>query len=106
MPEYIIHKDGAYNFYTTVADGACYEGALTLHQLQLVVKRQWGQEGLDRLPDRLERAHRTGCSGRDWTLDDCIETNRQGPNEAKMPREEFIRRYLTLGPVEQQKPEP
>lgn len=98
MPQFIIHKDGAYNFYTTIADGACYEEALTLDQLRQAVKEEQGNEGLRGLPARLERAHKTGCSGVDWTLDDCIECNRQGPNEAKMPREEFISRYLTLRP--------
>jgi hypothetical protein len=100
MPTYIIHKDSAYNFFTTVADGACYEEALTLEQVHEVTKEEYGNEGLKQLPERLKRAHETGCSGRHWTLDDCIESNRQGPDEAQMPREEFIRRYLTLRPSE------
>lgn len=96
MPSFIIHKDGAYNFYTTVSDGACYEEALTLKQVHEVIKEEYGNEGLNQLPERLKRAQKTGCSGRGWSLDDCIEDNRSGPNEEHMTREDFIRKYLTL----------
>jgi hypothetical protein len=96
MPQYIIHKDGAYNIFTTIADGACYDGALTLEQLREVIKDEYGEQGMRDLPARLERAHESGCSGRGWTLDDCIDSNRQGPNEKRMPKDEFVRRYLTL----------
>lgn len=96
MPQFIIHKDGAYNFYTTVADGACYESALTLEQVEELVKFEQGEQGLRELPERLKRAHETGCSGINWTLDDCIDSNRCGPDETKMSREEFITKYLTL----------
>ena len=98
MPRYLIHKDGAYNEFTTVADGACWEKALTLAQLEESIEFQFGQSGLDVLPERLARAHATGCSGHDWTLDECIASNRCGPGESNMPRDEFIRRYLTLEP--------
>lgn len=37
MPTFIIHKDGAYNLYSTVSDGCHYEGALTLAQLHEVL---------------------------------------------------------------------
>lgn len=36
MPQAILHKDGAYQLYTTVADGPCYEQALTLDELKEV----------------------------------------------------------------------
>ena len=97
MPQLILHKDGAYNLYTTVADGACYESALTLEQLTEVIRQEFGEAGLRGLPQRLERAHRTGCSSmRGDTLADCIECNRAGPNEANMPVAAFVERYLTL----------
>jgi len=96
MPRYIIHKDGAYNFFSTVVDAACYESALTLEQVEGIVKEKHGSDGMRDLPARLKRAHETGCSADGWTLDDCIAGNRQGPNESEMPRDEFIRRYLTF----------
>lgn len=102
MPRFIIHKDGAYNFYTTVADGACYERAMTLDELRAVVRFEHGEAVLHDLPGRLERAHATGCSGIGYTLDDCISSNRAGPNESRMPADEFIARYLTLDAATEQ----
>lgn len=97
MPQLILHKDGAYNLYTTVADGACYESALTLEQLEEVLRFEGGQRAIDELPARLERAHRTGCSStRGETLEDCIAFNRAGPNETRLTVDEFVRQYLTL----------
>lgn len=97
MPQLILHKDGAYNLYTTVADGACYESALTLEQLEEVIRLDHGEYGVLGLPVRLERAHRTGCSALDGqTLEDCIECNRAGPNETHLTVAEFVERYLTL----------
>jgi len=88
MPSFIIHKDGAYNLYSTVSDGCHYEGALTLAQLREVLPGY--------IDDRLARAHFSGCSGIDWSLDDCIVGNRAGPREATLPRDEFIQRFRTL----------
>ena len=42
MPTLILHKDGAYNLYTTVADGPCYESALTLDELRHVLRNEGG----------------------------------------------------------------
>jgi hypothetical protein len=84
MGKAIIYYEGAYNEYTTVADGPCWEGGLTLEQLKMVVKKQYGEEGLKALPERLELAHKTGTSFQGITL--------------KVTFEEFIKRYLTLNP--------
>jgi hypothetical protein len=101
MPRLILHKDGAYNLYTTVADGPCYERALTLDELQEVLRLEGGQAAIDALPARLERAHKTGCSSIDGeTLEECITCNRAGPDESEVPLDEFVRRWLTL-PTEQ-----
>lgn len=97
MPQLILHKDGAYNLYTTAADGACYESALTLEQLEEALRLEGGQCAIDELPARLARAHKTGCGSLfEQTLEDCIVCNRAGPNEENMPADEFVRRYLTL----------
>lgn len=92
MPNFIIHHDGVYNYYTTVADGACYEGGLTLAQVEEIERFERGEQGLRELPRRLERAHKTGCSGMGWSLHTCIQSTR----EPIMARDEFISRYLTL----------
>ena len=96
MPKFIIHKDGVYNLFTTVSDGPCFVSGLSLEQLHEYVQQESGNEGLRHLPERLERAHETGCSGFGWTLQDCIQSNRAGPHEREMPGEEFIQRYLTI----------
>lgn len=97
MGQFILHKDGAYNLYTTVADGCCYERALTLEQLQEVLWFEGGQAATDQLPERLARAHATGCSALPrTTLAECIEGNRAGPNESEMAFDDFVQRYLTL----------
>lgn len=80
MPRFILHHAGAYNEWTTVADGPCWESALTLGQLEQVAET---------LPDRLIRAHATGCSGVGWSLADCAEI-------AEMTLPDFINKYLTL----------
>lgn len=97
MGQLIIHKDGAYNLYTTIADGPCYERALTLEELTEVIRLDLGEQGLRELPARLERAHKSGCSHiGGWTLEECLSANRAGPNESRLPVAEFIATYLTL----------
>jgi len=100
MAQLILHKDGAYNIYTTVADGACYESALTLEQLTEVIREERGEQGLRELPARLERAHRTGCSSMldPGTLEECISCNRAGQDETELSVDEFVAKYLTLTP--------
>jgi hypothetical protein len=94
MPTLILHKDGAYNLYTTVSDGPRYESALTLDELHEVLRYEGGQNAIDALPARLKRAHKTGCSGANtMTLLECIAGNRAGPNETEVPADEFIRRW-------------
>ena len=97
MAKLILHHNGAYQLYTTIADSSCYESALTLDQLTDVIRLERGEEGLQELPDRLKRAHATGCSSRVFTsIQSCIATNRAGPNESHMSYDEFISKYLTL----------
>ena len=99
MAQLILHKDGAYNLYTTVADRACYESALTLEQLEQVIRLDHGDQGMRDLPARLERAHKIGCSSMDGeTLEECISCNRAGPNETELTVAEFVAKYLTLPP--------
>lgn len=97
MAQLILHKDGAYSLYTTVVDGACYESALTLEQLEEVIRFDLGEQGVLGLPVRLERAHATGCSALSgMTLEECISCNRAGPNETNLSVADFVAKYLTL----------
>lgn len=101
MPTLILHNDGAYQLYGTIADGPYYSHALTLEQLKDALREEGGQAAIDSLPARLERAHKFGCSSvLGMTLAECIECNRAGPNETTVPVDEFIRRWVTLPKVE------
>lgn len=97
MGQVILHKDGAYNLYSTVADGPCFEEALTLDELKEEIKEEQGNLGLRNFERRLEQAHKTGTSsmvGHD--LKSMISGNTVGPGGKPMPYDEFIEKYLTL----------
>lgn len=97
MPQLILHKDGAYQLYSTVSDGPCFDHALTLAELQEALHFEGGQRAIDKLPAQLARAHATGCSSTTgMTLLECISCNRAGQNEKEVEPEEFISRWLTL----------
>ena len=99
MTQLILHKDGAYNIYSTVSDSARYESALTLEQLEQAIRFEQGEQGVLGLPARIERAHKTGCSSIDGeTLEECICCNRAGENESELSLDEFVTKYLTLTP--------
>jgi len=84
MPKFLIHHKGAYNFYTTVADGACFVSALTLDQVKEYTKEEFGNQGMMNLPGRLERCHRKGVSSCDnQTLRELLLCNRSGPRLKK-----------------------
>lgn len=97
MPQFIIHNNGAYNLYSTISDGACFEQAITLNQLRNYIQKHSGDSGLDGLPDRLERAHAKGTSSHeDDSLAETLCCKRAGPNESEMSVNEFIEKYLTF----------
>lgn len=97
MPQYIIHKDGAYNIFSTVVDAPIFAEALTLEQLRDWYGAEYGRQGLEELPPRLERAVANGTSSMiGHTLEDHIRANRAGENEAELSHDDFIRQYITL----------
>ena len=97
MGQHIIHHKGAYNFYTTVADGACFVSAITLEQLIEYTKEKFGERGIENLQARLDRAHKTGTSSlMHYDLHNLLICNRAGKNEKSLNDEDFIKRFLTL----------
>ena len=95
MATLILHKDGAYNLYSTIVDDVLYEGALTAAALEAEIRNEYGAQGLRELPDRLVRAHKRGCSSQlGQTLEQCIAGNREN-----LSVDAFVARYLTLPPV-------
>lgn len=97
MAKIILHHQGAYNVYCTIADGPIFEWACTLHQIRLFIEKQYGEVALSQLPKRLERAHGKGTSSIwDKSLEDTIDGNRAGPGESMLTLDEFIAKFLTL----------
>lgn len=98
MAEVVIYYNGAYNIYSTVADGPLYESALSREQVikELIRRGSW-PDGIDK---RLARAEKKGCSllADEVTLEMIISENLAGPGETMMEHDEFIRRYLTIAP--------
>ena len=110
MPAFIIHKDGAYNVFSTVVDACYFEPALTLDELREWYRPEYGEAGMRVLPARLERAHSTGSSAisgshepkknaETWAFRQVpIADGEDEPNEAVVAAlvPEFYRRFLTL----------
>ena len=96
MAQLILHKDGAYNIFSTIVDALLYESALTKDQLTEAIRIEHGEAGVIALDKRLDRAHETGCSGYGETLDSCIIGNRAGAGETELSADDFIAQYLTL----------
>jgi hypothetical protein len=96
MAQIIIHKDGVYNIYGTIADGPYFSEGCTLEQLKNWTKENHGQQGLYALGPRLERAHNKGTSAHlDMSLEGTILCNRAGENEKCLSTAEFIKRFLS-----------
>ena len=92
MSQFIIHKDGVFNLYTTICDGAIYNGGLTGEQLYEHFRREYGESGVRALPSRLERAKEKGTSAVMYdTLEELVSENSE-----KISAEEFIAKYLTI----------
>jgi hypothetical protein len=88
MTQIICHHKGRYNFYSTISDGFRYVSSLSLEQLTQLIEDEQGQSGIEKLPERLRRAHQKGSSALN-------EANRAGDNEEYLSLDECIRRFLS-----------
>ena len=101
MAHVIIHKDGVFNVYTTIADGAIYESGLNEDQLYEHFQRTdptaMLPENKAALITRVERAKVKGTSSLlHKTLHDTILCNRAGAEETHLSDEDFIKQFLTI----------
>jgi hypothetical protein len=96
MAHFIIHRNGVYNIYSTITDSPLFDNGLTLEQLENYTKEEYGNHGLEGLPQRLRRAQKTGTSERNSSLMSTIFCNRAGPNESELSFDEFVKEFLTL----------
>ena len=96
MSAIICHLNGNYNIYSTVMDTFCFDKSISLTELTRVIQRYHGQQGLDQLPARLERAHKNGHSGFEGgTLEEFLDCNRAGEDEAFLSYDECVARFLS-----------
>lgn len=95
MTQIICHHKGRYNFYSTISDGFRYVSSLSLEQLTQLIEDEQGQSGIEKLPERLRRAHQKGSSALNSSLEELIEANRAGDNEEYLSLDECIRRFLS-----------
>lgn len=92
MANFIIHKDGVFNLYTTICDGAIYDSGLTEEQLYEHFRLEYGESGVRALPPRLERAKEKGTSAVMYdSLEELVSENLE-----KLSTEDFIAKYLTI----------
>jgi len=97
MSVFIIHKDGVYNFYSTVTDSPQYARGLCLEEVVKIIQDEVGTIGVNALRDRLERAHKKGCSSYDdMTLVELVWDNRAGIHADNMLFDDFVAKFLTL----------
>lgn len=97
MSHIIMHKDGAYNIWSTVVDAPIFANALTIDELRRWIEFEHGQQGLSQLDARLARAHANGTSGLDGeSVEALCRFNRAGPKESRLTVGELIARYLTI----------
>jgi len=91
MPRCIAKFDNdLYCEWSTVVDAPVTYG-MTLKQLKSYIKRVYGSNGLDELPERLKRVEHHGTSFHDGTtIDDLIRSNRAGENGKRATKERII----------------
>lgn len=97
MPQYIIHKDGAFNVFSTVVDAPLLDQALAKDELAAWFRDMHGESVMNELSIRIDRAVAAGTSALTGiTLEELISFNRAGQNEKMMQPAEFIDQFLTL----------
>lgn len=99
MPRYIVKLpcdgDDYYLEWSSIVD-APVTGGMTLKEFHSYYKEQYGTEGLDRLPERMERVNESGTSDtiNRRPVEDWLAYNRAGEGEACISVEEIIELYI------------
>lgn len=94
MGRFIIKIKDRYFEWSTVVDAPITNG-MTLDELRAYIKEEYGQRGLESLPERLKRVEACGTSSYlDKTVADTIRGNRAGPKERRLTAEQIYERYV------------
>ena len=97
MSRIIVHKDGAYNLYSTVADGPIFDRGVTEQELRLHLLKEHGLSELENTNRRIERAKAKGTSSHIYeNLSRVLSCNRAGPQESCMSEDAFVSKFLTI----------
>jgi hypothetical protein len=96
MSQIIIHHDNIFNIYSTVTDVPIFSRGVSAEELREYIKFSFGNQGLEQLPARIERARKIGTSSiLGESLEQLIKLNRAGKSEAPLPVTEFIDQFLS-----------
>ena len=79
--------------WSTISDAPNTYG-MTLDELHEYIKEEYGRQGLESLPKRLERVEAKGCSAYEYpSVADFLSCNRAGPDETEISLDEIYRLY-------------
>jgi hypothetical protein len=93
MPRFIIKIEDKYFEWSTIVDAPVTYG-MTEQELRDYIKEEYGNQGLEGLPDRLKRVARQGTSClSDCPIDDLLTHNRAGDNDSRLTKEEIYAKY-------------
>lgn len=98
MPRYIVKlndpktKKDYYMEWSTVVDTPVTNG-MSLEEFNEYYKNEYGNQGMEKLPERMVRVEETGCSARFDDVDGLIYCNRAGGGEKHLSRNEILENY-------------
>lgn len=93
MPRYIVKIKDLYCEWSTICD-APTTTLDTLEALKIWYREEFGRNGMEGLPARLERVEKQGTSARfALTPEDLMVCNRAGENETKLTLDEIYEKY-------------
>lgn len=97
MPRIIIKLENKYLEWSTVVDAPVTYG-MSLKEFKEYYKEEYGSNGMEDLPRRLQRVNKTGSSSMTESLGNLIAVNRAGENERRLTKKGIIKKYITDRP--------
>lgn len=106
MPKYIVKLGGKYMEWSTIVDAPVSWG-MTKDEFRNYYREEYGNNGLERLDERMARVEENGCSAQSprLTASECVRSNRAGPGESKLTEEQIISVYCEKQPIDGWLPE-
>jgi len=99
MPKFIVKLEGYYFEYSTIVDAPVTFG-MSLDEFKEYYQVEYGRQGMNGLPERLERVEAKGSSAIDREdATDTLSGNRAGPNESELTVEQIYQAYCLRQPI-------